>query len=69
LGNSAISTQVEDLRQELRQEIQQIAREQEAVAAQQSNFLNKVQASFEDQMKDARVSGKIHPVASSLICN
>ncbi|CEN61412.1 hypothetical protein ASPCAL08066 [Aspergillus calidoustus] len=56
LGNSAISTQVEDLRQELRQEIQQIAREQEAVGAQQANFLNKVQASFEDQMKDARVS-------------
>ncbi|KAL3494858.1 hypothetical protein BJX62DRAFT_233830 [Aspergillus germanicus] len=37
-------------------EIQRIARENNAVAAQQSNLLNKVQASLEDQMKDARAS-------------
>jgi acyl-CoA synthetase (NDP forming) len=43
----------------LHAKIDQIAREQEALSAKQANVLNKAQASFEDQMMDARATGML----------
>ncbi|KAL4874290.1 hypothetical protein BJY04DRAFT_225177 [Aspergillus karnatakaensis] len=56
LDNNAVLSQLSDIREK----VEAIAREQVALAAKHANVLTKAQASFEDQMLDARASASPH---------